>query len=73
MASRTRARGFFCLRAIHRQRNFENSQTFVECKLKEKPQAKDVQGIRKLALRVECGPDDDALDRAAWGDAMLIR
>ena len=23
-------------------------QTFVECKLKEKPQAKDVQGIRKL-------------------------
>jgi hypothetical protein len=32
-----------------------------------------VKGIQRLVLRVECGPDDDVLDRAAWADAKLIR
>lgn len=33
----------------------------------------DVRGVRSLTLRVECGPDDDVLDRAAWADAKLIK
>lgn len=33
----------------------------------------DVRGVRSLTLRVECGPDDDVLDRAAWADTKLIK
>jgi hypothetical protein len=33
----------------------------------------DVRGVRTLTLCVECGPDDDVLDRAAWADAKLIK
>lgn len=33
----------------------------------------DLKGAKRMTLRVECGPDDDVRDRAAWADAKLIR
>jgi hypothetical protein len=33
----------------------------------------ELKGAKRLTLRVECGPDDDVRDRAAWADAKLIR